>query len=142
MERQRWLGWTEWNNLLGPSGLMAAPPEPGCYMLAANIPLSRAVGCDQEGILYIGSTGHILRRLRAFSNSAARPDVAGHIAGWRYSANMMNKYFPLESIWVSWRVMDILKAKDEEAKLLADYVGQHMEMPPLNYSLPRRLIRM
>ncbi len=109
-------------------------------MLAADRVLARAVDCDNEGILYVGSTSRILRRLRAFSNSAFAPNVAGHIAGWRYSANRMNRHFPLESIGVGWRVMNRFEAKEEEASVLAEYVSQHLEMPPLNYSLPRLLV--
>lgn len=140
MKRRHWPGWTEWNDLQGVLNSKYAPAEPGCYMLAADRALSRAVGCDEEGILYIGSTSHILKRLRAFSSSAAAPNVTGHIAGWRYSAYLMHKHFPLESISVCWRITDQSATRQTESSLLAEYVRQHMEMPPLNYSLPRSIV--
>lgn len=64
------------------------------------------------------------------------------MAGWRYAKYQMEKHFPLETLYVSWRVTATEdEAAREEGRLLDLYVIQHMESPPLNYSASWRHLR-
>jgi hypothetical protein len=57
------------------------------------------------------------------------------MAGWRFAHYEMDRYFPLDTLCVCWRPAATADdAAREEGRLLDEYVRQHMESPPLNYS--------
>ncbi|MBF0305750.1 MAG: hypothetical protein HQL41_08900 [Alphaproteobacteria bacterium] len=141
MHLKEWLGWTDWKLLIGLEW-KEVPKGPGTYMIAADHPLNRAVGTDQEGILDIGKSKGLRDRLKRFQHCASTPEKRGHMAGRRFALYEMTSHFPMESLYVSWRpaASEDLAAR-EEGRLLDEYVKQHMESPPLNYSASWRHLR-
>ncbi|KGU87193.1 hypothetical protein [Pseudomonas mediterranea] len=133
MKMSSWKGWEpEWLKLT--DHFKNAPAAPGAYLICADRPINRAVGVDENGILTIGESVNLRRRLSAFVRCAKDRDVAGHMAGWRFSSSSFETIFPLETLWVSWYpTVDKSAAYAKEGEMLALYLAQHFELPPLNY---------
>jgi hypothetical protein len=136
MQLSEWPNWTQWV-LLQTVALdwKMVPIGAGTYMIAAHRRLQRAVGVDEEGILDIGTSKRLRMRLNEFWQCAKNSKRRGHMAGWRFAEYNMTKHFPLETLHVCWRPAETAdEAAYEEARLIDEYVHQHMESPPLNYS--------
>lgn len=126
--------WTEWTPFSAVSW-KAIPTGPGTYMIGAHRALHRAVGIDEQGILDIGQSKFLRRRLRTFWQCANAESAIGHMAGWRFQKYKMARHFPLGKLHVCWRHFGTAaEAIVEEARLIEAYVHQHMESPPLNYA--------
>lgn len=134
MHLDEWPDWKDWARF-NTLDWEAVPTGPGTYMIAARRSLHRAVGVDPEGILDIGTSKHLRRRLNEFWQCASGARPAGHMAGWRFARYAMANHFPLSSLYVCWRPAATAdEAAREEGRLIEEYVRQHMESPPLNYS--------
>ncbi len=133
MRVKNWQGWEpEWLKLTEHFG--GAPAVPGAYIICADREIQRAVGSDEQGILTIGESDNLRRRLAAFVRCAKNPGAAGHMAGWRFNYASFEKVFPLDSLWVSWYpTADKATAHAKEGEMLALYLAEHFELPPLNY---------
>jgi len=141
MHLNKWPGWSDWNHLSNLDW-HEVPKGPGTYMIGTDRPLKRAVGIDQEGILDIGKSKGLRGRLQTFYRCASMPETGGHMAGWRFAFYEMSRHFPLETLYVCWcPVPSEGLAAREEGRLLDEYVRQHMEPPPLNYSASWRHLR-
>jgi hypothetical protein len=82
MKIDNWQGWEpEWLRLT--EHFLNAPEAPGAYIICADHEIGRAVGSDEHGILTIGESDNLRRRLAAFVRCARNPGVSGHMAGWR-----------------------------------------------------------
>ena len=134
MQLDEWPGWTSWT-LFRDLNWSLVPQGPGTYMIAARHRLNRAVGVDEEGILDIGTSKRLRKRLSEFWGCATGTRPAGHMAGWRFAYYEMAVHFPLATLHICWRpAATAEEAAREEARLIDAYVRQHMESPPLNYS--------
>lgn len=135
-----WSGWCDWIKLPDVDW-NEIPTGPGTYMIAARHTLRRAVEDDPEGILDIGMSKSLRNRLNQFCRCAGDRDRTGHMAGWRYARYNMNQHFPLDTLYICWRIAATTEeAAREEGRLIEEYVKQHMESPPLNYSASWRHI--
>lgn len=132
MKLARWKGWTDWLPLL--KNARDIPCSPGAYMIAAHKAINRAVGEDVEGILDIGESVNLRKRIRDFIGCAQGTRQLGHMAGWRYHEYDLAPHFPLESLFICWHTA---ASKPEayalEGAMLKAYLQQHKELPPLNY---------
>jgi hypothetical protein len=124
--------WQECN----PGTVRKAPRLPGVYAfrLAAGA-FGRFKG--ESDLVYIGCTenrdGTIRRRLR--HHLPPRGDGSDIAARLRDAQEM-------GCIEVAWETLtDREEAKEEEARLLRHYYQEHLELPPLNRSEPRRAVR-
>lgn len=133
MDIGSWKGWEpEWLKLT--EHFKEAPASAGAYMISADRAIHRAVGVDEQGILTIGESDNLRRRLSAFIRCARIEGAAGHMAGWRFNFAKFEKQFPLDTLWVSWfPTADKAAAYSKEGQMLALYLAQHYELPPLNY---------
>lgn len=133
MKVNNWDGWEpEWLKLTEHH--KSAPAVPGAYIICADRPIARAVGTDENGILTVGESANLRRRLSDFVRCAGREGATGHMAGWRFARSPFGTVFPLESLWVSWYpTIDKTAAYAKEGELLALYLAEHFELPPLNY---------
>ena len=133
MKVKNWDGWEpEWLKLI--EHFQNAPSMPGTYIICANREIPRAVGTDEHGVLTIGESDNLRRRLAAFVRCARNPGASGHMAGWRFNYASFEKVFPLETLWVSWYpTIDKATAYAKEGEMLALYLAEHFELPPLNY---------
>jgi len=104
-------------------------------MIAADGAIQRAIGADDEGILDIGQSAMLRKRLRSFWQCATGAQAAGHMAGWRFCYYQMGIHFSTDSLYVCWRRAETAaEAQEVEGWLIEEYVKQHLESPPLNYS--------
>jgi len=124
---------TRWKNLQ-KLDLNLVPRGPGAYQMATNRPLARAVGVDPLGIIDIGESTNLRKRLKDFMRCAAQRGQEGHMAGWRYSFFRLERYLPLASLRVRWKATQTKAAAYRaECKMLSQYLHRHCELPPLNY---------
>ncbi len=92
MNVKNWQGWEpEWLKLT--EHYKSAPVVPGAYIICADRALNRAIGVDENGILTIGESDNLRRRLSAFVRCAKNPGAAGHMAGWRFNYAAFEKVF-------------------------------------------------
>jgi hypothetical protein len=128
--------WTPWKPLATCQEQRLIPPGPGAYRIRCRgCTIGRVVGRDREGVLDIGKSVHLRRRLAAFFRCVTADHARhGHMAGWRYRDLGLHRHFPPDRLEVCW-----CEAEDEdealrlEAKALEDYAKLHGELPPLNY---------
>lgn len=76
--------WSKWHQL-DESVAELMGTGPGAYEIAAKDSITRAVGIDSDGILDIGESENLTRRVKAFVSCAQKRDVTGHAAGCRYA---------------------------------------------------------
>jgi hypothetical protein len=133
MKVKNWDGWEpEWLKLV--DHYQRAPALPGVYIICADRAITRAVGVDENGILTVGESDNLRRRLAAFVRCAGSKSATGHMAGWRFSFASFEKMFPLDTLWVSWcPTADKAAAYAKEGEMLGLYLAEHYELPPLNY---------
>jgi hypothetical protein len=126
-------GWSKWFTF---ASINEAPNEPGAYVIATSNSglLHRIGGPDSHGLLSIGESDNLRKRLQLFKLCAIGERRRGHNAGWRYRDLGMNAIFPVESLRFRWHPTN---TKEEayaiEGKMLALYAKKHLELPPLNY---------
>ncbi|MEO0076037.1 MAG: hypothetical protein ABIK31_08080 [candidate division WOR-3 bacterium] len=116
-------------------------PKPGVYKLIAFdkkeniIPINRFLGTDQNGILYIGKSINLLKRMIKLRRGLINPSEAiGHIATRRIKSikNILN-YIDINTLRISIEYTDSPEsAKKFEATLLDKYTEEFGERPPLN----------
>lgn len=130
---ERWSDWTS----LTREGVDMAPSAAGAYVFALPVgpPLQRWLGDDPHGLLGIGESGNLRRRLRALWASASIPGTPGHMAGWRLGKGLLRRAgLRADQLRFSWQTLPDKKAALEmESRLLSDYVALFGEQPPLNY---------
>lgn len=131
-----WSGWSEWYSLPVQQGFsfVNAPRKPGAYVIAAEHPINRAVGTDEHGILTVGESEDLHRRVLAFATCAISRGGEDHIAGWRYALLRFARHFPFSSLRIRWKTTNSKRdANALEGAMLLAYLSQHLELPPLNY---------
>jgi hypothetical protein len=76
--------WTPWKPLA--TCREQRPMPPGAYRIRCRgRVIGRAIGVDGDGVLDIGKSVHLRRRLAAFFRFVTAAQVRhGHMAGWRY----------------------------------------------------------
>lgn len=131
-----WNEWSEWKRLGFEYGLgfSSVPTTPGAYIVATDKPINRCVGTDSHGILTIGESDSLRRRLFAFCACAVAHGVEGHSAGWRFAFFRFDRFFSFSSLRFRWHATKTKEdAKVLESEMLIRYVANHVEQPPLNY---------
>ena len=106
----------------------------GVYCLLAGKPVPRCLKEDMEGILYIGK-GIVLspqHRLGKLIN-AINATEAMHEAGLRYNNKLLTEKYPIAGMKL--RVVLCEESRKVESELLANYVHEFGELPPLNRQL-------
>ena len=104
--------------------------EPGVYRIRhADHEIGRANGTDDEGILHIGMSKNLRRRVREFYK-AATTKKGSHSAGLKYSNYGFGKKFPISSLTCEYVYTS--KARDHEKELHAKYIKTYLDHPPLD----------
>jgi hypothetical protein len=128
------------------------PKEPGVYILTyvengEPKAFARLNGIDDEGILLIGKTVNLRRRVREFYKDILSEGLEEkyHSEGWNFRAYFRDNKNPhaiklkAESIRVHWTPMKSEKeAYRFETQLIQDYVTKFQDKPPLNISIKRQ----
>ena len=132
MKQFDWRDWSPWTTFLFIDAV--APIRPGCYVIGIQKPISRMVGIDDDGILAIGESDNLSRRLNQFYQTITGAN--SHSAGRRFYSLQLQQYFPPADLRVRWQST---QSKHDALRLEAmthlAYLHEHREMPPLNYSL-------
>ena len=105
-------------------------PTNGVYILKANRSISRFLGTDKDGILYIGK-GNVLgtnHRVGKFINSINQTEDK-HSGGLRFDGKAKKRY-PIEYCTITIKL--VKDSSIEESKLLTKYKQEFGELPPLN----------
>lgn len=100
MRAYDWTSWTPWH-ALHELDFKAVPTGPGAYVISVGTPLNRVVGTDPEGIIDIGESGGLRKRLRDFCRCAATEGEEGHVAGWRFAFFQFKRHYPFEKLLCS-----------------------------------------
>jgi hypothetical protein len=137
--------WTRWLDLA--AGAYEREPlfkerrgsVPGCYQVRAVVDaqVSRVKAPDPLGLLYMGETGNLRNRIRAFARSAFLPNCRANPGGRRYY-RLLRRSFPMGCLRIRWCQTATKKgAKAVEAKYLHLYEQRFGELPPLNHGKSR-----
>ena len=105
----------------------------GIYILYSNKSISRALGIDDDGVLYIGKgilTDLAKPRIGTLVNSLNNT-ATYHEAGVRYhQIPQYKEKFPLEGLKLKVELFE--DARNEEKNRLKEYLEKFGEYPPLN----------
>ena len=130
-----WHRWTNWVSL--QTAVKKAPEEPGGYVLGIWLPetgasrtIHRLLGDDNHGVLDIGASVDLRRRIGELLRCVTTDDALGHMAGWRYRALELHKRLEGE-LRIAWRPG--AEGIVVEAELMQHYLNSFGELPPLNY---------
>ena len=99
--------------------------------------IDRANGIDKSGLLYIGKTKNLKRRLRAFCRGIFERRTT-HTAARTYFWDSFDKKFKPDQLEVRWAVVSKDELDDYEFALLGDYIQAYLDTPPLNISRGRK----
>jgi len=114
-----------------------APNSPGAYRLRALAPagspmhLRRLAGVDNDGILHIGETTNLQRRIRNVLQ-AARSGSGGR-AGWEFYEFDFNRLIPLTRLVCEYvQTTSKTEAIAFERRLHVEYRRRYLDRPPLD----------
>ena len=133
--------WTSWQKFGTPAGTNG----PGVYkirLLARGKPqtIPRFLGQDPSGLLSIGVSGNLERRLRDFLRGLDKGrghSEANLLNLLRTHASLERKVGPY-SFQYSYKSYNHKKALALESMLIKQYVKRFGEVPPLNSAIPDR----
>ena len=129
--------YSPWQRLGPPwSGI---PQKPGVYQIRWRChTISRLLGNDEEGIMYVGCAKTSLRRrLRAFYYRVNGATGSPHAGGRTYAELNLADKVPVEELGYRWReAASSGVAMEMEFSELREYGEIFGEMPPLNSARP------
>lgn len=136
--------WNEWIDLKKNASYKGC----GVYKIRLTdskdypIEISRFLDNDKDGILQIGRSKDIKRRIRSFRGAMEGKGCA-HAEGKRLNlikkyTNFIGSYNNCKIQYSFKKLQDKIEARKEEERLLKCYFIRHGEVPPLNNNLPRK----
>lgn len=126
--------------------------KPGVYViryLEGSTPkhFTRLNGIDEEGILCIGQSKNLRKRIWQFLKDATAEglSIKYHSEGWNFRKYFRDNPNPkairleIENMEVIWKILDNEdEAKELETRLIQGYVMRFQDKPPLNISIKRK----
>jgi hypothetical protein len=112
------------------------PKKKGVYKFrcvdrkGAPIVIGRSKNKDPEGIIYIGSSVNLKRRLKEFWRTIENKDRSRHAAAWTYCSFSYSSLFPAKRLQFRYKVTPNITTS--EFDLLLAYRKKFMDLPPLN----------
>ncbi len=138
------MDWTEeWRNIND-----SAEPNPAVYKIRLlgkdkkPIVISRWLGKDSKGIIYIGQNGNMEKRrirfIKGFDSGGTLKNKIGHPAGnWIHILNKLNvTHIELKNLEYSY--CETEEPEQFEREIIGKYVEIYGELPPFNSSFPKR----
>ena len=123
------------------------PNSPGVYIIFSKTPLQRVGGMDRKGILYVGKSGILRKRLCQFWDAWHpasgllwdHPKIAGKILGKKITKKrdvglLLGKL--IAKVATPIKGKKNLELTEKAFALLFAYMNRLGELPPLNFSLP------
>lgn len=146
------LGDAKSSKLSNPESLDYINEKPGVYViryLEGNTPkhFTRLNGIDEEGILCIGKSKNLRKRIWQFLKdiTTAGLSIKYHSEGWNFRKYFRDNPNPkairleIENMEVIWKTSDSEdEAEELETELIQDYVMTFQDKPPLNISIKRK----
>ena len=142
-------GWSAWQDI--SQAKVKYMDHPGVYQVRLvdedgnPVQIPRFTGTDEEGLIYIGSSVDLGRRLREFENTAKKFKYGHSGAGTYLQAfvNFIYRQHPYLNFKLECRVKhspsaDKSAVKKQEAILLAGYFYKYNELPPCNGNVPKK----
>ncbi len=133
----KWSDWRTWSTVEAEGG---APAEAGVYRVRATespgvaLPIPRALGVDEEGIVYIGSGMLQVRIGRLLPSTSGKRH---HDLGRTYEYYGFDKLCPYEQLEVQWAtVAEEHDAPEVEGLLGKKYICTFVSLPPGNMIAP------
>jgi hypothetical protein len=119
-----------WQDLEAAWAEKRLPERPGIYLISRQRPVDRIGGTDPRGVLHVGHTSNLRRRLNLFMG-AASGGAHEHSGGrnyhrWGYHLTLA----PRGELRVKWELAE--NPEDAEGRALDAYVETYGELPPLN----------
>lgn len=132
------LKWSLAYPLFGTKHHLEISGKPGVYRIRAfapddnPLPIPRANGVDPAGILHIGKSNDLGRRLRFF-RQAAEGKKASHHAGREYARWHFEKLVPREQLRFDYLLVnDGTESLALERRLHEEYRFVYLDRPPLD----------
>ena len=138
MKKLKWSPWVALKTL----DLTTIPPTSGVYQMrwAASgkpKPINRANGVDESGMLYIGKTMNLKKRLKALYRGIVEERLT-HTAAYTYMFDEFDKKFKPKELEVQWGEVPKDEIDDHEYVLMGEYIKAYLDNPPLNISRGRK----
>ena len=132
------LKWSLPHLLFGTEHHLDVRGKPGIYRIRAfteggePLPIPRVVGVDPLGVLHIGKSNDLGRRLRLFRR-AVEGAQASHHAGREYAKWHFERLVPRERLWFDYVLTtDGAEALALERRIHKEYRVQFLDHPPLD----------
>lgn len=123
-----------------------APSTPGIYVISYKKPINRLAKPDPKGIVYIGKSKKLRNRLWQFwyaQHPASgfiweNPDIASKLTGKKLKKqkdveNILGSFSVKVAAPINKNILDIA-----ERAVMYAYIRIYGELPPLNFSIPKR----
>jgi hypothetical protein len=143
--------WSKWQDISSAKNLaLQLAKVPGVYRIRLSnssgrpIPIGRLLRIDKNGLLAIGESANLARRIKEFYQAYTAEKFGHHSVGDRLFLVLMCQYSRFKTnhqnnSGLQLQVMKLSSKADaqaEEEKLLKIYFKVHGELPPLNNSMP------
>ena len=120
------------------------PKTPGIYFVrwsknSCPVPISRITGIDRKGILYIGRSKNIRRRIKKLYNAVIK-NKRGHTIFKTIVFCGISKVIKLDEYEIIWEELKTDKESEaQEWAAIKTYCDKYNEPPPLNLTISREL---
>jgi len=136
--------WSQWFPLRNPNFKEIQEKAAGVYEIKWAVdgkpqPINRTNGIDESGLLYIGQSSNLQRRIKGLWQHITG-GKSRHTAGRTYTTYHYERKFPPEQLEVRWALLSKEQCPKVESKLLDEYVNNFLDKPPLNLSIKRTKI--
>jgi hypothetical protein len=131
--------WSDWL-IFGKTQLRLIPKKHGIYEFRcvdenrSPISVSRLKGEDPRGVVYIGSSVNLKKRINGFWKTIQNRNESRHAAGWTYCSFRYDTVFPPERLQFRYKL--VIDTVRNEFDLLLEYRKRFMDLPPLNSTPP------
>jgi hypothetical protein len=130
--------WTKWE-FFEEEGICGIPEKEGVYQFRCidedghPKPIKRLLGNELEGIIYIGKSKNLQKRINGFWTTIQKQDRSRHAASWTY---VSYNYYPIFSPkHLQYRYFVAKNPIANEFFLLLSYRKKFMDLPPLNSNM-------
>jgi len=146
--------WSKWHNI---DNFASIDKKPGVYKIRLAysgkrhpVSISRLLGKDKDGLLSIGNSINLRKRIGEFCRVAKdMTSFLKHSAGDRLfliricAHSSSNTFFNDKIIQFSFLMLqNKVEAEEVEEKLLKYYFKKYGELPPLNSSMPDKHVKL
>jgi len=122
--------WSKWSKFT-EEALNNIPNSAGVYKIRCPHTLPRVLNKDEDGILAIGKSNNLKKRLKQFWETV-NGKSSEHAEGITYYDLYFDKIFPPSELEFSFKEVPDKDVDVEEARLLGEYEEKYGELPPLN----------